>query len=340
MKFRYVKISMLSASFLLLIMNLEQAAEGIRVGIDMCLQSVIPSLFPFLILTKYISSQLYGMRIPLLSKLSRLCGIPDTMGSALIVGLVGGYPGGAQLVTDAWERKLIAKKTAERMLGFCNNAGPAFIFGVCATMFTTAKVGWYILLIQVFSSIMCGAILPDGSNEIVGKDERRATSFVECFEMAIAAMGRICGWIFCFRVVISYLEAYCPIGNPILRTIVSGILELTNGCFCLYEIPAEPLRFILVSGMLSFGGLCVWLQTASMTKSLSLKWFYVGKSMQCLLSVLLAVILAPHVFTLEGVNIHWTHSAFAVIIIGGLLCWKKVVALLKILLYNSQKKVK
>ena len=67
-----------------------------------------------------------------------------------------------------------------------------------------------------------------------------------------------------------------------------GFLELTNGCCGLALIADVRLRFVLCSGILSFGGICVLLQTASVTKGLSLSGYLKGKLMQTVFSLLLS----------------------------------------------------
>lgn len=337
MKSRYMKMLFATALLILLLTDLDPAINGIRQGINMCLCSVIPSLLPFLIVTKYLTGQLYGTRIPILSKLGVWCGIPEGMESILCIGLIGGYPMGAQLVTDAWEKKLLNQETAERMLGFCNNAGPAFIFGVCAALFPSLKISWCILLIQILSSLCCGGILPGKSRETAARIQCKNISFVHYFETTLVTMGRICGWILCFRVAMSYVEAYVPIVNPIVRAVVFGFLELTNGCVSLRDIPLVYMRFIIVNGMLSFGGMCVWMQSAGTVKGLSLKWFSVGKILQSILSISFAIIMGKFLFKTEANVLPLGVFILSAMVIAGVLCWKKVVAFLRSMLYNNQK---
>ena len=104
-------------------------------------------------------------------------------------------------------------------------------------------------------------------------------------------MAGICGWIICFRVVLSYIERYFPMENETSTAILYGVFELVNGTMAIRMIPSEAARFIVLNGMLSFGGLCVWMQTAAASKGLSLKSFCFSKMLQSLISVVLAVIV-------------------------------------------------
>ena len=86
---------------LVLILDAKTALQGARQGVELCLKTVIPSLFPFFVLSILLTSSLLGSRIPLLRPLGRLCGVPKGAESLLIPAFLGGYPVGAQSVPEA-----------------------------------------------------------------------------------------------------------------------------------------------------------------------------------------------------------------------------------------------
>lgn len=88
---------------------------------------LIPSLFPFMILAGLISRTSAG---PLLSRcvglITRPMGLPERLGSVLLMSFVGGFPVGAQMLSEMLARREISRDTAERALCFCVNAGLRF----------------------------------------------------------------------------------------------------------------------------------------------------------------------------------------------------------------------
>ena len=76
----------------LLIQNAPVVAKGAVQGIRLCLQTVIPSLFCFMVLTCFlINSGLYRfLSLPLAWVTSRLFFLPPELGSNLLLGMVGG----------------------------------------------------------------------------------------------------------------------------------------------------------------------------------------------------------------------------------------------------------
>ena len=94
-------------------------------------------------------------------------------------------------------------------------------------------------------------------------------------------MGVVCGWIVLFRVVIAFLDRWILWLFPTeVRVALIGLLELSNGCWELRTIASVPVRFLLCGGMIAVGGLCVSMQTASVTPGLSLRYYALGKLVQ------------------------------------------------------------
>jgi hypothetical protein len=98
---------------------------------------------------------------------------------------------------------------------------------------------------------------------------------------ALKAMGAVCGWVIIFSVIIRFLKDWVLWVFPEeFQILLCGMLELTSGCLMLREMESTAVRFLLASVMLNFGGLCVLLQTVSVTSGLKIKNYFLGKMMQ------------------------------------------------------------
>ena len=62
---------------LALILDGRTAIDGARQGIELCLRTVIPSLFPFFVLSILLTSSLLGSSLIVLRPLGRLFGMPE-----------------------------------------------------------------------------------------------------------------------------------------------------------------------------------------------------------------------------------------------------------------------
>lgn len=274
---------------LALIMDGRTAMNGAIEGIRLCMETVIPSLFPFFFLSIWITGSLCGSNIQIMKPLTKGLGIPEGAESILVVGFLGGYPVGAQATANLWRSGALKAETAQRLLAFCSNAGPGFLFGIAASLFSHPWMGWCLWGIQIVSALSVAILLPVSRNETASLPRNTGVKATDALNRAVRAMVSVCGWIVLFRVIVAFGDRWVFWRIPTsLRAFIIGILELSNGCCALAEVDSEALRFILCSGMLSFGGCCVAMQTVSVTSGLSMKYYVAGKTIQTILSLLLS----------------------------------------------------
>lgn len=301
-----------SIGLLMLILDSKTGLQGAVYGIRLCLGTVIPSLFPFFVVSILLSSAVTGTQSKLLSPLGRLCRMPKGSESLLIIGLLGGYPVGAQAVAQAYENGQLKKHDAQRLLGFCSNAGPSFLFGMVALQFESPGIIWMLWLIHMISAITVGVLLPGDPAGKASLSSGPAITLPQAVHNALKAMANVCGWIVLMRVIIHFLSRWVLWLLPAdMGIMITGILELANGCCSLHLIENEGLRFICCAAFLGLGGICVWLQTVSVTGSLGTGMYVPGKLLQGAISVLLASIIQYFLFpAADTVTLSWLIWAF------------------------------
>ncbi len=273
---------------LILILDGKTALVGAQAGVELCLKTVIPSLFPFFVLSTLLTGALSGTSFFLLRPLGKICGLGEGTETILISGFLGGYPVGAQAIARAYQLGQLQQKDAERMLAFCNNAGPAFLFGMVSSLFPTIHYAWGLWGIHILSAIMVAKLLP-GDNQKTAIADFDGISVTQALTTSLRGMALVCGWVILFRVMIFFLQRWGLWYFPAeVQCTIIGLLELSNGCWALQSITDVKLRFLLCSGVLGFGGLCVTMQTAAVIGDLSLKHYLRGKGLQTVFSLLLS----------------------------------------------------
>lgn len=289
---KWLTAALASAGMLALILDSRAAFLGAVQGVDLCIKTVIPSLFPFLFLSGIITASLQGTKLPFLRFLGKLFLLPPNMEHLLIPAFLGGYPIGAQCVFQACRSGLLSKSQAERMLAYCSNAGPAFIFGILTLKFQQKSLIWVIWGIQILSAWTAARFFSPCDFSESTKTAQKSERTVPAIEAAIQAMGKICGWVILFRVIIAFLDKWLlRAAAPQWRVTILGLLELSNGCCSLDRIPQEVPRFIICSFLLAFGGACVAYQTASVCPGLRMGFYYAGKLLQGASAVVLSMAL-------------------------------------------------
>lgn len=268
----------------------------------LCGKSVIPALFPFLAVSSLLVSLGFGEWVSphLAGVMGPLFRLPGQASSALLLGLVGGYPIGARTAAELYRENLLTADEAERLLAFCNNSNPVFLVSVLGSgVFGDIRVGVWLWLIHVLSALLTG-ILFRGSGRKTGRRPvaRRFTchtvsfsaAFVEAVQNAASGMLSVCAFVVLFYVLASPLTAL----GGWLGTALVGLIEL----FSLTPLlPASRFGFILASGCAGWGGLSVLSQTAAVLDgtTLRLKSCFWGKVTQGVLSALLAALLSGYV---------------------------------------------
>ena len=197
-----------SFCMIVLILDTQTAIEGAHNGIDICIKSLIPSLFPFFIFSILLTSSIAGQAIRTLRPIAKFCRIPKGTESLLAIGFLGGYPVGAKNVTFAWKKGLLRSQDAERMVVFCNNAGPAFIFGLLGQMFGHPLIPWILWLIQILSAILTGYLLPGGTGSHVCISNSESVMLTDALDDSLRVMARVCGWVVLFRILLEFLQKW------------------------------------------------------------------------------------------------------------------------------------
>ena len=326
-----------------LILDGNTALTAARNAIELCTRTVIPSLFPFFLLSILLTNALGGINIQLLKPLGKLCHIPEGTESLFIIGLLGGYPTGAQAIAESYRYGRISKGTAERLLGFCSNAGPAFIFGIMGNQFHSNAIPWLLWSLHITSAIIVGAILPH-NDKLAFKGKPNGVMHIQiAFKKALVAIAGVCGWILLFKVLIAFMDRWFLWLLPQTISIsIIGLLELANGAFALSQIGNDSMRFILSSLFLSFGGVCVGMQTISVTADLRSNWYFKGKLLQSTVSFTLASVIS--MFLLEPLPYQRFYAMCGLIcsVIFVLVFQRKklTVAFSQNWVYNSQKQVR
>lgn len=303
---------------LLLIMDSKTALCGASDAIELCLHSVIPSIFPFLVLTGLLTSAINGSQSRFLAPLGRVLGIPKGSEGIFITGILGGYPTGAQAVYQAWQHGQLSKTDARRMLGFCSNAGPSFLFGILISAFPDIRMLWLLWGVQILSAILSAVMLPGGREHGSVSLPRNSITFSQSLKRSVVSMGYICGWIILFRTILAFCDRWILWLLPeSARVTVYGLVELANGCCNLKEISSVGLRFVTAGGLLSFGGICVAMQTVTITGKLGMGQYFPGKALQGLISITLCTFIQTLFFSPGD---RWYIPAYMLIFPLALIC--------------------
>ena len=291
-----------------------EALEGARAGLDLCASVIVPSLFPFFVLSALILdlglAEALGQALsPLMRPLFRLDGV---CASALALGLVGGYPVGARTAIELYKNGRCSRTEAERMLAFCNNSGPAFVFGaVGAGVFGQSRIGLLLYGVHLLSSLLVGLLFrfyPERSGgrrtveSATAPPKPLAAAFTGAVTGAMGSALHISAFVLLFSILIRLLRCsgVLPALVATLTTLLAplkvegvwiaawltGLLELSGGVWALSELNHLPVSMTLAAFMLGWAGLSVHCQTLSFLggSGLSCRSYFLGKLLHGVIS--------------------------------------------------------
>ena len=295
----------------------EQVISGCREGLRLCVELILPSLFPFFVVSGLLVRLGFPQRLgrvlgPGAGKLFHVsgCGV-----SALFIGLCGGYPLGAAYLADLMRDGAIPKEEGGHLLSFCNNSGPAFIIGAVGIgVFASVKIGLLLYSVHILAAMLTGFLLrgrsrPFSSQEISPlPSSGLAEALPEAVRSAVLAILNVCGFVTCFSVLTGLLDAEgwfsllsgflsARLGTELhwCRALLTGFWELGGGIGALRGLGASPRNLALAAGILGWGGISVHFQTLAMLADLDVKSapHTAGRLLSAIFSSLLAWLLSP-----------------------------------------------
>lgn len=284
--------------FVLLLIPLygEAMSNGILRGIHLCVTTIIPSVFPFMILSSMMIGYAVFDNIRLLSHpFERIFKVNRNGLSAFLCGTFCGFPLGAKCAAEAYEQGYLSKDECERLIGFSSNASPAFLIcGVGSLRGSTAE-GLLLYAVMLLSAIVVGMLL--GRKKTACKMQAVYREYDFSFTSAVERAGigtlYVCSYLLLFSALIGILQAFA-LKNTILSAIVLPFLEIGSAVFFLSKSTLPPLLSrALIAFAASFGGLSVHLQAAGLLRGtgISMRRYYIAKLAQGLLSFLIVLTL-------------------------------------------------
>lgn len=282
-----------------------QVRQDVSAALALCARSVIPALFPFLAVSTLLLRLGFGeLAAPWLAGLMEpLFRVDGAGSSALLLGLVGGYPIGPRTTAELYRQGSLHKDEAERLLTFSNNSNPVFLISVLGIgVFGSVRVGIWLWLIHVLSALLTGLCFrryrasSSAPQAPTSGSAFHAVSFsaalVESVRAACSGILSVCAFVLFFYVLARPLSALAPPLGPVLV----GATEL----FSLTPLlTADRFGFILSAAASGWGGLSVLCQTAAVLEGsgLSPRSCVLGKAVQGLFSLLLALLLSSYVLS-------------------------------------------
>lgn len=280
---------------LFLLFHPKEALTGVKNGLGLWLNIMIPTLLPFLILTGALlkTGNIRKLLKPSAFFWKTFFGLSPAGAYVLILGLLCGYPMGAKLAHDLYIDQQISRREGEYLLTFSCNASPAFIISYLSGILLKNKISAVqIILTFLAADLFCmlffrfvvyrGHTVDSVCVNKIKKETYQQDSIGAILDVSIMdgfeTITRLGGYILLFSLILTSISFYWPFHAQSCM-LFTAPLELTTG---LKQIAGAPLpwksRYLVSMLLTSFGGFCVMAQTKSVLEnSLSLIPYAISK---------------------------------------------------------------
>ncbi|MED9965387.1 MAG: hypothetical protein UFJ18_01155 [Blautia sp.] len=292
---------------LFLFLHPAEALAASKEGLNLWLDTLLPTLLPFIILTGVLlhTQGTEVLLYPLRPLWAKLFGLSPWGAYAFLLGLLCGYPMGAKLTCDLYHAGKICKREAHYLLSFCNNPSPgfliAYLYGTCLGKGTPlGKIFTILLLANGFCMVFFRFIVYKNntiSPIMQTKKETSTTPFGEIIDVSIMngfeTITRLGGYILLFSILSACISYYWPF-SPMKKMILLGICEVTTGlCGLASSNLAYSVRLLISMTITAFGGLCILAQTKSvLKKDLSIFPYLMAKLLNAAVTAILTLVIA------------------------------------------------
>lgn len=271
---KIIKLSVVSAVFLICLGRIftcyNCVLKGVTSGLYLCANVVIPSFFPMLCLTGFLSEsavlETVAKRIDKFS--AKYFNLSGYFLPIFILSIISGYPVGAATANTLFENKKITGNERNKISLISCSAGPAFIvLAVGVNMYNSYKIGVILLISNTFSTVLTALIVTrfykvcDTPALYGSKNPIISDCIVLSVKNATSSIISISAFTVIFSAIITVLSSS---ENPFVFYTAVSLLEVTNASLTLVQ-NGFSLEFI--SAVIGFGGLSVIFQISAILKT-------------------------------------------------------------------------
>lgn len=255
--------------------------KGAYQGLVLAENTIIPSLLPLLIIFLLI------MKTGAKDALARLLGsislyafnLPRVTFPAIFLGMIGGYPTGALLTRELFDKGEIDSAQAKSIMRFNLCGGCGFIItAVGSVSLLNLKAGIILFFSNVISNILIGIAQGIGRKRTDGS----FYSFTESIRISDALTDSVSSSVNSVLNITAFVILFSAV-NEILKLpeFLLPLVEITNGI-------CDGGKFSLpeISAYLAFGGLCIHFQILPVLLKMGVNYgdFFVFRIISALLS--------------------------------------------------------
>ena len=291
------------------IINSNMIMKTVTFSFNLWFNNIIPSLFPFFILSELLIK--FGF-VEIISEILKkpiyyLFKVKKEASFVFIMSMLTGFPSSSKYVKELFLDNKISSDEASKILMFTHFSNPLFIIGTIATTFlNNQKMGLSILFAHYISNIIIGFLfrnykpykyiektnIKKAFNEIKPRENMGlilSKAIFNSFKTLFLILGIVIIFL-CLTNLISYHLQLSPLKDGLLK----GLFEMTQGLKYISLLNISLKWKIIISAMIiSFGGISVHAQIIGILGDTNIKYlpFLIARIIHMILAGLIVYLL-------------------------------------------------
>lgn len=299
---RFINLFIFILLVSLIFINYIDISESIKFSFDICINSIFPSIIPFMLLSNLLINYDFvdSLSEILGNIISKLFKVNKSVTFAFVLSLFTGSPSNAKYLKDLHGDEMINEYDIEKTLNFCHFMNPIFILGTVGNnFFNNKQIGLYILISHYFSGILIGLIKNKKKFKVVEPRHniKNKKSFMKVLNDSIVGTSSslllILGIITTCLSITTILNNFLKINNN--YKFIYGLLEVTQGLkyLSLTNINLQ-VKGAIAAFLISFGGISIHMQTFSILDNKKIRYipYFFSRIEHALLSILVFGIMS------------------------------------------------
>ncbi len=249
---------------IMLIVYSKDTALTIKHCIEICTDTLIPSIFAYMVLCTFLInsglSEIIATPLWYLSR--RIIKLDKKLFSAFLLSIIAGYPVGVKMLKELISQNKNYSEIVKQIAPFCYASGPAFVIGIAGNIVYNSFTAGMIIFISCTISNIIGLVVATRKNALkqstqLNQTETNGKVITASFLSSARALLIVCLSMILFNLIITFINCFLDssLSESSALSYIKALIEITN----IYTLnAATPLW--LMTFFISFGGLCVIFQ--------------------------------------------------------------------------------
>ena len=286
-------------SIIFIFKNNKEVANVIINAVNLFLKKVFVSLFPMFILNDIlihlnIPYYFYKVFNRLFLKVFHTNGLGAYV---FIMSLISGTPSNAYILKELVMNNKLSNEEASHFLMFTYFSNPLFLTVMLSTIFsyqTTLKI----IIIHYISNLLIAFLTRKKAPKITNTNFQKEINpskdiLIKSINKSMNTLLMILGSVI-FYMLLTYIFTIPLQDNLLLKTIISGFLEITNGLNNLMNLEIyHKIKEIIAIAIISFGGLSIHTQIKSILEDTQINYqtFLKGRILHVIIGIILIIFI-------------------------------------------------